>query len=334
MVTHKILSSWLGFYYLIGIILGIWIVISSRRWLLAWFGLELNLICFIPFLIKEYKKHSNSGRVYFLTQTIGSLIILIFSLFFWYLDKHIYWVNIALFLKVGVAPFHFWYVHIAKELRWIYFLILSTIQKISPLTLLRINKRDLFKTEFYFRIVIRRIVGRLGGLYTLSLRELLVYSSVNHLAWILIPLIYKNLFWVVYLIRYCILLSFIVWIFKIFSLYHLNQLTRVKISWKIKTTLIISIISFGGLPPFIGFILKWGVLNEINEKINFLCLIILIFARVISLYYYIRIRFSIVLINSINKIISSIFFEKKIRRLVIFINVVGLWIYPLAKIRF
>nr|YP_009540827.1 NADH dehydrogenase subunit 2 [Mongoloniscus sinensis]AYQ93278.1 NADH dehydrogenase subunit 2 [Mongoloniscus sinensis] len=328
------LSSWLGLYYLSGMILGIWMVSSSSSWLLAWFGLELNLICFIPFLMKEYKKHSNSGSVYFLTQAIGSLMMLMFSLFFWHLNKYTYWVNIALFLKVGIAPFHFWYVQIAKELSWMYFLMLSTIQKIAPLILLSINKSDLFKMEFYFSIIISSMVGGLGGLYTLSLRELLVYSSVNHLAWMLIPLMYKNLFWVVYLVSYCILLSLIVWMFKMFSLYHLNQLTSVKISWKMKTTLIISMMSFGGLPPFIGFILKWGVLNEMNEKMNFLCLMILIFASVISLYYYIRISLSIALINSMNKIMFSVFFEKKISSLVIFINVVGLWVYPLMKMSF
>lgn len=309
-------------------------VISRNRWLIAWLGLEINLICFIPFLIKDYKIHSNAGRIYFLVQAVGSLMILILGISFWYFEESKFWVRVALLLKVGAAPLHFWYIQVAKCIKWICFLVLGTIQKIAPLILLSINRIDLFKREIYLRAIARRLIGGLGGLYTLSLRELLVYSSINHLGWILVSLTGSNLFWITYLIIYCLILALTVGILIAWNLYHLSQLVRVNITWGRKIALVIRIISLGGIPPFIGFIPKWGVIVSEAIEINLLCLIILIISSVISLYYYIRVRFSLLLINSIGKIIFSRYIKVAFRGRVIFVNLVGFWVRPLVKLRF
>lgn len=59
----------------------------------------------------------------------------------------------------------------------------------------------------------------------------------------------------------------------------------------------ISILSLGGLPPFIGFIPKWLVIQSlIFIKINILNLFI-ISIRLITLFYYLKIRFSSLILN-------------------------------------
>lgn len=285
-------------------------------------------------MIKDYKINSEVRVIYFLIQAVSSLFILMFGVVFWYFERYKFLIRIALLLKVGIAPLHFWYIQIIRRIKWINFLLLRTIQKVAPLVLLIVNSVDLFKEEIYLVILIRRVTRSLGGLYTLSLRELLAYSSINHIAWVLVPLVNLNLFWLTYLMIYYLLLGLVVSTIIIFNIYHLNQLTSPKISWGLKVTLIIRIISLGGLPPLVGFIPKWGVILQIIEEINFLCLRVLIFSNVVRLYFYIRARSSVLLINSKDRILFFTSTRAFFGSVVIFVNFIGFLMYPVFIIRF
>ncbi|RXG73279.1 NADH-ubiquinone oxidoreductase chain 2 [Armadillidium vulgare] len=97
-------------------------------------------------------------------------------------------ITISLLIKLGAAPFYFWYLWVGRSLKWLQFLSLSTIQKISPLVLLffkGLNKGR--EVIIYSSIIVGGVVGGIGGINEASLRKLLVYSSLNHIGWIIIP---------------------------------------------------------------------------------------------------------------------------------------------------
>ena len=61
---------------LFGVFMGTIVVASRIRWPVAWIGLELNLMAFIPSAIPNiYRK--KGAIIYFVSQSCGSLMILV-----------------------------------------------------------------------------------------------------------------------------------------------------------------------------------------------------------------------------------------------------------------
>lgn len=307
-------------------VLGVWISISSRRWVGVWIGLELNLLCFIPLIIQN-SKGGEIRAVYFLIQACGSFVLLIrgirlirHSLVFKML------INIALLLKVGAAPFHLWYIWVARELGWVQFLILSTFQKVAPLILLTLREVKYLGGLIYLRIIICGVVRGAGGINSLSFRKLLVYSSINHLGWILIPIIRGSLFWFSYFCIYCLLLFITVWVLIRIRVFHLSQVTREMNLSAGRFFLFINILSLGGLPPLIGFFPKWGVFAICVERVDLICIMVIVLSRVVSIYFYIRSRLSILLLGGIEKLLGKHYVVNVSYIFTTIVNLVGFWL--------
>ena len=78
----------------------------------------------------------------------------------------------ALLLKAGSAPFHFWFPPTLEGMIWPQALILITIQKITPISLLSyyiVEQTRLISVA----AILSAIVGALGGLNQTLLRKLL-----------------------------------------------------------------------------------------------------------------------------------------------------------------
>jgi len=72
-------------------------------------------------------------------------------------------------------------------------------------------------------------------------------------------------------------------------LVKLNYTTILKTNKYITISLIISILSLAGIPPFAGFFAKLPVFYLLIKTINPLIGLIIIFSSVLSVVYYIRI---------------------------------------------
>lgn len=201
----------------------------------------------------------------------------------------------ALLLKRGAAPFHFWFPNLIEGLTWINSLLLITWQKIAPLILISyLNLNNLI----LIRVILSVIVGALGGLNQTSLRKLIAFSSINHLGWILRALIINESIWLLYFTFYSFLSFVLIYIFNLFKLFHLNQLFSWFTNRKIlKFTLFINFLSLGGLPPFLGFLPKWIVIEQITFCNQYFQLFILIISTLITLFFYLRISYSAFILN-------------------------------------
>lgn len=290
-----------------------------------WAGLELNLICFIPFIIQGDVVCREPRVKYFLVQACAS-----FLLFFRgvriinYIGVIKRLITISLLIKLGAAPFYFWYLWVGNSLKWIQFLSLSTIQKISPLVLLffrGLNKGR--EVLIYLSIIVGGVVGGIGGINEASLRKLLVYSSLNHIGWIIIPLMVENELWLVYFFFYCLILIIVVWILYLLKLYYLNQIFSVRISWIAKLTLFVSFLSLGGLPPLLGFFPKFIVIEIRSGRLILFRLFFLIIRSVITLFYYLRARLSVLILNYRKVKFNFTFSEKFSIILIIIITIIG-----------
>nr|YP_010043647.1 NADH dehydrogenase subunit 2 [Branchinella kugenumaensis]QPD06968.1 NADH dehydrogenase subunit 2 [Branchinella kugenumaensis] len=249
------------------------IMLSSESWLGLWMGLELNSLSFVPILINLSKETSLK---YFLVQSFGSVLFLmgVFNLNFSVFSY------MGLLLKAGVAPLHFWVLSVTKNMSWSILMLLLTVQKLGPLLGLALSE---FSSALV--IILSALLGSFGGFIQSNLRLILSFSSIAHLSWLLINLNSMMLFFSYYLIYsfISILLGISFNKSKIFSISQMNFPQ----SLLSKLSMSMSLLSLGGLPPLLGFFIKWMTI-----EMNFLPVSIcvgLVLSTCISLFFYLKI---------------------------------------------
>nr|YP_009002425.1 NADH dehydrogenase subunit 2 [Paracymoriza distinctalis]AHH30675.1 NADH dehydrogenase subunit 2 [Paracymoriza distinctalis] len=278
------------------------ISISSNSWFGCWIGLEINLLSFIP-LISNNKNIliSEASLKYFLTQSIASINLLFCILLKMSMLKNFemnYFISIminsSLLMKMGSAPFHFWFPNIIEGLSWFNSFILMTWQKITPIILMSYY----FNKNFLIIIIIMNsIIGAMGGFIQLSLRKLMAFSSINNLSWMLSAILISENLWMFYFILYSFMIMIMCFLFNLLNVYFINQLFFMNINYLIKLSFMINFLSLGGLPPFIGFFSKWIIINFLMNNNFFFLTFILIMMSLILLYFYIRIIYSSLMFN-------------------------------------
>lgn len=204
-------------------------------------------------------------------------------------------INSCLLIKIGAAPFHFWFPGVIEGLSWTNNFILITWQKIAPLILISyFILPNLFRVIIFFSI----FIGSLGGLNQTSLRKLIAFSSINHLGWILAAIILNENLWEFYFLIYTFLSLTILILFDILKIFHINQtFFIINNNPLIKFIIFTLLLSLGGLPPFLGFTPKWLVIQFLTINNHILLIIFMVCLTLITLYYYIRICYASFLIN-------------------------------------
>nr|YP_010936428.1 NADH dehydrogenase subunit 2 [Agetocera filicornis]WKW54881.1 NADH dehydrogenase subunit 2 [Agetocera filicornis] len=283
------------------LIAGTLIAVSAYSWFNMWIGLEINLLSIIPLM----KAHNNvypaeAAIKYFITQSLASTLILFAILMSLNFSEFItnelnYWFMLimasALLTKLGAAPFHAWFPEVMEGLNWMNSLILLTWQKLAPMILVMYNLE--MKNFFTIVIIISSIIGGILGFNQISLRKLMAYSSITHISWMLASMLSMKMIWLNYFIIYSIISLNIILIFHFFKIFYLNQLLSIMNTDKlIKLFFTMNFLSLGGLPPFMGFMPKWLVINGlVNSKFYMMSTILIIFT-LITLYFYLRMTFS------------------------------------------
>nr|YP_010952878.1 NADH dehydrogenase subunit 2 [Quadrella coronata]WMQ53298.1 NADH dehydrogenase subunit 2 [Quadrella coronata] len=283
-------SSWFFFFPLIS---GSFLAISSTSWFLMWVGLELNLMSFIPLIMIKMNPYlSETALKYFLIQALGSTFIIMFSSL--NLSLHLIiqsFILMALLLKMGAAPFHFWFPHVMTKLNWPQIIILVSVQKIAPMYL---TSYFMMSQPLIFIIslsaIMSAIIGAINGLNILNLRKIMAFSSINHLSWMLIAISINDYLWWMYFSFYILISSSVIIFFYLFQTYTISQLSNTSSSNPYLTlTLPFSLLSLGGLPPFSGFIPKWIMIQAMMTNSMFIPLFFLILSSLITIYFYLRI---------------------------------------------
>nr|WIM51113.1 NADH dehydrogenase subunit 2 [Papilio bootes janaka] len=320
-------SNKMFFYFIL--IFSTLISISSNSWLGCWIGLEINLLSFIP-LISSHKNllSSEAALKYFLTQAIASINFLFSILIKMILMKNFeinylisIMINSSMLMKMGSAPFHFWFPNIIEGLSWFNCFILMTWQKISPMILLSYYMNNNFLMMI---MIINVIVGVLGGINQTSLRKLMTFSSINNLGWMLISLMISENLWLFYLLMYSFLISILCLTFNLLNTYFINQLFIINMNSIIKISLLINFMSLGGLPPFLGFFPKWITINFLIANNFFIISFIFIMMSLIMLFFYIRIIYSSIMFNYLKLKWFTFFFKNNSMLLINFFSMISL----------
>nr|AOY39838.1 NADH dehydrogenase subunit 2 [Tomicus piniperda] len=295
--------------------MGSLISISSSSWITAWMGLELNLMSILPLMKNiKYKNSSESTIKYFIVQAIASTLMLFsiimmtnlenFSFSYYFMSNLNMITTSALLMKMGAAPFHFWIPEVTIGISWKMVYIILTWQKLAPMILIinTINNNIIFLSII---IILSSMMGSILGMNQTYLKKLMAYSSINHIGWMLSSLLCSYSTWLIYYIIYCIMNTNIIILFNKYnmnSIYQMmNFLTKNK---KMKMLFMMNFLSLGGLPPFIGFLPKWITINCLINNNYYTITLILILFSLISLYFYLRITFSSMMLYSMESLIN------------------------------
>lgn len=252
-----------------------------------------------------------------------------------YINISLLILSVGFLFKVSAAPFHFWSPDVYDAIPTIVTTFVAIIAKISIfvflLELVHYTSNSLFNYEFSWTSsllvssLLSLIVGTVLGLTQIRIKRLFAYSTISHVGFILLALSINSIesiqAFIFYLMQYSIsnLNAFIILLSIGFSLfYYVNKTDEYKqlyekenspiqlisqlkgyfyINPVLALSLTITIFSFVGIPPLIGFFAKQMVLSAALDSGYVFLALVAILTSVISAVYYLN-------------IIKQVFFDK------------------------
>nr|QUB07228.1 NADH dehydrogenase subunit 2 [Trichechus senegalensis] len=290
---------------LMTLMLGTMATMLSSNWLLAWMGLEMNMLAMIPILTMNSNPRSTEAATkYFLAQSTASMLLMMAIMINFMLSGQ--WSitklpNVltssmalaALMMKLGLAPFHFWVPEVTQGTSLISGAILLTWQKLAPLSILYQIIPSIDINLLIISGLLSILVGGWGGLNQTQLRKILAYSSIAHMGWMLIIMPYNPSLTILNLVIYILMtLS----IFMILMNNYSTSTSTLSLLWNntpmMMTLLMITLLSLGGLPPLSGFMPKWLIIHELTKNDNIILPASMAMFALLNLYFYLRLIYS------------------------------------------
>lgn len=252
-----------------------------------------------------------------------------------YINMSLLILSVGFLFKVSAAPFHFWSPDVYDGIPTIVTTFVAIVAKISIfiffLELVHYTSNSLFTAQFSWTTsllvssLLSLIIGSVVGLTQFRIKRLFAYSTISHVGFILLALSINSIesiqAFIFYLMQYSLsnLNAFVLLLSIGYSLYiYVNDdkefkdltdknnspiqlISQMKgffyINPVLSLSLAITIFSFVGVPPLIGFFAKQMVLSAALDNGYIFLTLVAILTSVISAVYYLN-------------IINQVFFDK------------------------
>jgi NADH-ubiquinone oxidoreductase chain 2 len=252
-----------------------------------------------------------------------------------YINMSLLILSVGFLFKVSAAPFHFWSPDVYDAIPTIVTTFVAIIAKISIfmflLEIVHYTNNSIFASQYSWTSgllvssLLSLVVGTVVGLTQSRIKRLFAYSTISHLGFILLALSINSIesiqAFIFYLMQYSIsnLSAFMILISMGFSLYYyvndnkeykdlldknnspIQLISQIRGFFTINPFLALSfsitIFSFVGVPPLIGFFAKQMVLSAALDNGYVFLTLVAILTSVISAVYYLN-------------IIKQVFFDK------------------------
>ena len=253
----------------------------------------------------------------------------------YYINFSLLVLSVGFLFKVSAAPFHFWSPDVYDAIPTIVTTFVAIVAKISIfiffLELVHFTSNSLFSFQFTWTSsllissLLSLIIGTVVGLTQYRIKRLFAYSTISHIGFILLALSINSIesiqAFIFYLMQYSIsnLNAFIILISIGFSFYYyinnskeykelqdknnspIQLISQMKgyfyINPVLALSLAITLFSFVGIPPLIGFFAKQMVLSAALDSGYVFLTLVAILTSVISAVYYLM-------------VVKQIFFDK------------------------
>nr|BCI56847.1 NADH dehydrogenase subunit 2 [Zhangixalus arboreus] len=302
---------------IISLAMGTTVTMSSHHWLMAWIGLEINTLAIIPLMTKKpHPRSIEAATKYFLTQATASALVLFSALINawftgeWYITTvsglPSITLSLALMMKLGLAPLHFWMPEVLQGISLSTGLILSTWQKIAPMTLLIQMPQHVniyIMTSFGLLSI---FIGGWGGINQTQMRKIMAFSSIGHLGWMIMVLKFNPQLTELNFVLYIMMTAAM-----FLSLISINSTKMADIStaWTKTPTLtsfsLLTLLSLAGLPPLTGFAPKLLIIMELIKQDAIIMASAAMMASLLALFFYLRLVYIMIMIIAPNTSTSN-----------------------------
>nr|AAM70622.1 NADH dehydrogenase subunit 2 [Nectarinia senegalensis]ANS70852.1 NADH dehydrogenase subunit 2 [Cinnyris coccinigastrus] len=290
--------------FITSLILGTTITMTSNHWVLAWTGLEINTLAILPLISKSHHPRAiEAATKYFLTQAAASALVLFSSLTnAWHTGQ---WditqlthptscliLTSAISMKLGLVPFHFWFPEVLQGSPLTTGLLLSTIMKLPPLTLLYMTSPSLNPTVLTTMAILSAAMGGWMGLNQTQIRKIMAFSSISHLGWMAIILTYDPKLTLLNFYLYSLMTAAV---FLTLNTIKVVKLSTLMTAWtkvpSLNAMLLLTLLSLAGLPPLTGFLPKWLIIQELTKQSMAPAATAIALLSLLSLFFYLRLAY-------------------------------------------
>nr|AER41257.1 NADH dehydrogenase subunit II [Chlorophonia musica] len=290
--------------FISSLLLGTTITMSSNHWIMAWTGLEINTLAILPLISQSHHPRAvEAATKYFLTQSAASALVLFSSMTnAWYTGQ---WditqlsnpvsglvLTSAIAMKLGLVPFHFWFPEVLQGSSLTTGLLLSTIMKFPPITLLYMTSQSLNPTLLTTMAILSAALGGWMGLNQTQIRKILAFSSISHLGWMAIILIYNPKLTLLNFYLYTMMTAAV---FLTMNSIKVKNLSTLMTAWtkipSLNAMLLLTLLSLAGLPPLTGFLPKWLIIQELTKQEMALTATLMSLLSLLSLFFYLRLAY-------------------------------------------
>nr|AOT82378.1 NADH dehydrogenase subunit 2 [Emoia ponapea] len=284
--------------------IGTIITMTSTHWLMAWVGLELNTLAIIPVITKQHHPRSTEATTkYFLTQAAASAMLLFASTMnAWYTGT---WdisqltnqpacimLTMALSMKLGLAPLHFWLPEVLQGTPLSTALIITTWQKLAPIALMYLTHSSLNPSILLMMGLLSTLVGGWGGLNQTQTRKIMAYSSIAHLGWMATAMTLNPNLALLNLALYLLMTTTTFMMLMQTPSKTIKDLTTASaLSPPTMALMMVLMMSLGGLPPLTGFMPKWLILQELTNHNFPTTALMMALSALLSLFFYLRLAY-------------------------------------------
>ena len=257
---------------------------------------DLQIFCSLLF---AQASNQDSFGIYFLNYDFTFLCIGFFFL------------CVSIFIKLSIAPFHFWSLDVYEGSPNTTTFFFSVVPKIGLFILLfRICYIgfyplfiDNYQLYFFILAVLSIFVGSFGGLEQRKLKTLLAYSSVSHTGYLILSFSTANTEGIQMMFYYLIIYMISGLCFwSVYLFLRQNQITYGNKDNKelgdlvllkesnpaLALVMAVTLFSIAGIPPVVGFLAKLGVFLVVMQSFAYFVAAVSILFSVISTFYYIR----------------------------------------------
>nr|YP_009109743.1 NADH dehydrogenase subunit 2 [Primolius couloni]AHG53064.1 NADH dehydrogenase subunit 2 [Primolius couloni] len=286
------------------IFLGTTITITSSHWMTAWIGLEINTLSIIPLISKSHHPRAIEATTkYFLVQAAASALLLFSGMTNawhtgqWDITQLSYppsctLLTTAIAIKLGLTPFHFWFPEVLQGSSFTTALLLSTVMKLPPTTILLITSHSLNSTLLTSMSIMSIALGGWTGLNQTQTRKIMAFSSISHIGWMTIIIIHNPELTLLTFYIYTLMTASI---FLSMNTTNTMSLPTLMASWTktpmLSTTLMLTLLSLAGLPPLTGFLPKWLIIQELIKQELTTTAAIVSLLSLLSLFFYLRLAY-------------------------------------------
>nr|UCC42860.1 NADH dehydrogenase subunit 2 [Geisha distinctissima] len=306
------------------IIISSLMTISSNNFLYSWMSMEINTIVFLPLMSKSTKMKDQIMK-YFIIQSTASSMLLMAMLINSSIETPINtstMIMMSLMMKLGLMPTHMWLPTVMNSISWENCIIMSTIQKITPMIMV---SQMLTMNMSTLPMILSLLMGPISAMKQLSTKKIMSFSSIANMPWMMNSINNSKTQFLMFMTIYSAMTMMMMNKFKKMNMQFINQLSTSSKSQKM--SMMIMSMSISGMPPMMGFLPKWMIIQTTMMS-SLTMTISMISSSVISTFIYIKMISPSMMMQTKMKKTKK---KETMENLDILINVMGLPMMMMIK---